>query len=391
MSTTFSRTLRSLDADRPRRRGLELLVGVLLAAWAAWFLLGQVTVYEVTDKARLEVTSAAHPVATQVAGKVVETRLAIGRDVQVDEVLVVLDSEAEQRALREKQTRRDALAAKLNALHREAQAEREALGVERKARTVAVEESRAQVEKAQAEVTFADRQLEMYQQLRRSNAAAEIELRKSKAEADVSRATLRSLKLAVSRLEQDRLLQDSDRKTRLAKLEREAVELEKEAAVAAAALRRLEHEIALRSIRAPISGLVGEVLEFPVGSAVHASEKLGAIVPPGQPRAVAWFPAAVIGRILPGQLARLRLMGFPWTRYGTLPARVAEVGNEASGGRIRVELSLGSGVAPSIPLGHGLPGSAEVEVEHVSPAILVLRAAGQFLGITDPCAICATL
>jgi hypothetical protein len=122
----------------------------------------------------------------------------------VDEVMVVLDSEAEQRALRERQTRQDALAAKLSALRREAQAEQEALGVERKARTVAIEESRAQVEKAQAEVTFADRQLEMYQQLLRNNAAAEIELRKSKAEADVNRATLRSLQLTVARLGQVR-------------------------------------------------------------------------------------------------------------------------------------------------------------------------------------------
>jgi membrane fusion protein (multidrug efflux system) len=66
-----------------------------------------------------------------------------------------------------------------------------------------------------------------------------------------------------------------------------------------------------------------------------------------------------------------------------MPATVTEVGNEASeanDGRIRVELSLDSGAASSIPLGHGLPGSAEVEVERVSPAILVLRAAGQFLG-----------
>jgi multidrug resistance efflux pump len=95
-------------------------VSALLAAWVAWFLLGRVTVYEVTDRARLEVKSAAHPVATQVAGKVIETRLAIGRDVKAGEALVVLDSEAEQRALREKQTQRNAVAARLQALRGEA-------------------------------------------------------------------------------------------------------------------------------------------------------------------------------------------------------------------------------------------------------------------------------
>jgi membrane fusion protein (multidrug efflux system) len=97
---------------------------------------------------------------------------------------------------------------------------------------------------------------------------------------------------------------------------------------------------------------------------------------------VAWFPAAVVGRLHPGQPARLRLTGFPWTQYGTMPATVADVGNEASGGRVRVELRLASARTSSIPLEHGLPGSAEVEVERISPALLVLRAAGQFLGAT---------
>ena len=355
-------------------------MSALLVAWVAWFLLGRVTVYEVTDKARLEVQSAAHPVATQVAGKVIETRLAIGREVQAGDALVVLDSETEQRALRESQTRREALVARLQALRRETQAEQEALRVGRDARTLALEESRAQVEKAKAGVNFAERQLEMFQILLSNKAAAEIEWRKAKAEAEVSRATLRSLQLAVDRLQQDRLLQESDRYTRLAKLAREAVDLEKEAAVEEATSARLEHEITLRTIRAPAAGRVGEVIEFPVGAAVRAGEKLGAIVPPDKPRAVAWFSAAAVGRIVTDQPARLRLTGFPWTRYGMMPAKVTEVGNEAQDGRIRVELRLGSDAPPAIPLGHGLPGSAEVEVERVSPAVLVLRAAGQILG-----------
>ena len=43
-----------------------------------------------------------------------------------------------------------------------------------------------------------------------------------------------------------------------------------------------------------------------------------------------------------------------------------------------------TGNPPGIPLEHGLPGSTEVEVERVSPALLVLRAAGQFLGTSRP-------
>jgi membrane fusion protein (multidrug efflux system) len=95
---------------------------------------------------------------------------------------------------------------------------------------------------------------------------------------------------------------------------------------------------------------------------------------------VAFFdPATAAGRVRTGQTARLRMFGFPWTKYGMLQAEVDRVGNEPRDGLIRVELVLRSPQRTNIPLQHGLPGSAEVEVERVSPFALVLDAAGRFL------------
>jgi multidrug resistance efflux pump len=188
-----------------------------------------------------------------------------------------------------------------------------------------------------------------------------------------------TLKLGATRQEQDRATQASERKARVAKLRREAAELEADAATEEAAIRRLEHDIAQRVIRAPVTGRIGEAAEFRVGSVARPADRLGAIVPAGKPRGVAFFPAATVGHIRPGQAARLRLDGFPWAQYGTVPAAVADVGNEPSGGLIRVELTLRPAPDSPILIEHGLPGSAEVEVEYVSPAVLVLRAAGQFL------------
>src|SRR5262249_21350908 len=128
--------------------------------------------------------------------------------------------------------------------------------------------------------------------------------------------------------------------SRLVELRGKAVQLDGEVAAEVEAIRRLEHEVELRVIRAPVSGRVGHVADLPAGSVVAAGQVFGAIVPPGEPRAVALFPAASLGRIRPGQPARLRLDGFPWTQYGTIPATVARVGGEPSGGRIRVELAL---------------------------------------------------
>ena len=88
---------------------------------------------------------------------------------------------------------------------------------------------------------------------------------------------------------------------------------------------------------------------------------------------MALFPAAAVGRIRPGQAARLRLEGFPWTQYGLLRATVSAVGNEADAGLVRVELAIEADPDSPIPVQHGLPGSVEIAVEKVSPAILVLR------------------
>jgi membrane fusion protein (multidrug efflux system) len=117
-----------------------------------------------------------------------------------------------------------------------------------------------------------------------------------------------------------------------------------------------------------------------VGSVVRAGDRLAAIVPSGGLRAVADFlPASALGRVRPGQSARLRLEGFPWTRFGTVAAVVERVASEPLEGRVRVELRLVPDAAARIPLQHGLPGTVEVEVERLAPAELVLRAAGQLL------------
>jgi membrane fusion protein (multidrug efflux system) len=379
MSATFSRTLRSLEADRSRLLFVEALLFVLFVGWIAWILLGRVAVFEVSDRARLEVKSAAHPVAAPVGGQIVETRLTIGQYVEAGEMLVVLDAEGERRAVAERRTQRDALRMRLQALVREIEAEEEAFGNQQKARDAAREEAKAQLKQAEAKAVFAQQQLELSSRLQAANAIAREEWLRAQAQADMDRAAVQALKIGGRRQEQDRAVQDSERKARLAKLRREAAELDGGAATEDAAIRRLEHDISLRVIRAPVAGRIGEVNEFRTGSVVRPADRLGTIVPIGAPRGVAFFPASAVGRIQRGQVARLRLDSFPWMQYGTLPAKVADVGNEPNDGRIRVEFTLAPEPDSLIFVEHGLPGSAEVEVERVSPAVLVLRAAGQFL------------
>jgi membrane fusion protein (multidrug efflux system) len=147
--------------------------------------------------------------------------------------------------------------------------------------------------------------------------------------------------------------------------------------VSAAALGRLEHEIDLRRVRAPVKGRLGDVATLRVGAVVKEGDKLGAVIPTGDIRIVAdYTPGSAVGRIRPGQSARMHPEGFPWTQYGSLRATVERVANEPRSGRIRVELVVARDPGGAIPLQHGLPGTLEIEVDRVSPAVLVLRSAG---------------
>jgi membrane fusion protein (multidrug efflux system) len=128
-----------------------------------------------------------------------------------------------------------------------------------------------------------------------------------------------------------------------------------------------------------VAGQLGEVRPVRAGTVVRPGEQLATVVPAGPPRIVAWFPVSTLGRIQAGQAARLRLEGFAWTYYGTLPAPVSDTGSEAGAGLFRVELGLEPDEWSLIPREHGLVGTAEVAVEKVSPAVLALRTAGHLL------------
>jgi membrane fusion protein (multidrug efflux system) len=205
-------------------------------------------------------------------------------------------------------------------------------------------------------------------------------LLRAQAEAEKTRSAADALQLAVTRLGKDQGTKETDRQAGIEGLKRQAANIEGEITTKRATIERLKYEIDRRVIRAAAAGRLGEVGELKAGSVVHEGQKLGAIVPSGTLRVVAEFvPSVALGRIHPGQAARVRLEGFPWTEYGGISATVANVASEPREGRVRVEMLVHVDPSSAIPLQHGLPGTVEVEVERASPAVLLLRAAGRRL------------
>lgn len=383
-ASPFSRSMRSLIADgfRPSILGLVFVV-ILLGLWTAWLAFARIALYEVADTARLEVNQAAHPLEASVGGRIVAANLIVGREAQVGDVLIELDAEAERLQLEEQRTLLTSLQPQIKALRDEIAAEERVQGGGQQ--SAGVDEARVRYEEAKSSATFAQEEADRLARLHASGVVPEVDLLRARAEAQKRRAAADSIRLEIIRLESNQRIRESEHQVSLERLSRQLAQLEGQLATGAALVKRLEYEIEKHHIRAPVSGRLGETADVRVGVVIRAGDKLAMIVPPGELKAIAYFPPeGALGRIRPGMPARLRLDGFPSTQYGSLSVTVSSVATEARDGKVWVEFLLSPDPLSAIPLQHGLPGTVEVEIDHVSPATLVLRAAGKLL--TSPSA-----
>jgi multidrug resistance efflux pump len=381
MANPFSRTSHSLTSDTSHYALLIWgLVLAMLGAWLAWFLLVKVTVYEVSQAARLEVERAAHPVAAPIAGKIISTSLHLGKRVEAGEVLVELDARTERLRLEEEEARLKAIPPQLEALKRQIADEEQAAERGRTAASSAIEQARWRHKEALSAARFAQENSRRLSQLRASGRIAEIEALRARADADKSQSAADALASEINRLTSDAGSKGHEKRAVLEALRREVASLNGQIELSRATIARLRQDIEKHVIRAPVSGEIGEVAPLDIGAFVDTGGMVGSIVPSGKLKVIADFaPARVLGRVHPGQSARLRLDGFPWAQYGSIAVKVDRVAREIRDGRVRVEFLPNSPDDSSLLLQHGLPGSVEVEIEQTTPAVLALRAAGQNL------------
>jgi multidrug resistance efflux pump len=376
MAIAFSRSMRSVHASRFRAALICALISALvLGGWAVWAAQARVSLYEVSETARLEVEHAARPIEAQVSGRVLKNYLALGDRVQAGQTLVELDAATERLQLAEAQTQPLALESQRSALRNEAAAAEQALNEERRTTRAVGDEATARFRETEEAARFARIEVERLAPLRAGGIISELEFLRAKSEAQKRDAAADSMRLAVVKLEQEHRTIGRDRQAQLERLKGEITRVESQMFTDKSTLKKIEHEIDKRRIEAPISGRIGEVAEQRTGTFVVAGSKLGAIIPDGGLRVVAYFPPqSALGRIQPGQEARLRLDGFPWAQYGSLAATVVNVAGETKDGQVRVELLLRVDQVSAIPLQHGLPGVVEIEVKKISPLRLALQA-----------------
>lgn len=381
MSSPFSHTSRALarDSAAPALWAWGLAT-VVMAAWLAWFFMGRVTVVEVSHQARLEVRQAAHAVNAPRSGTLVAAVAALGTEVKAGEVIAELDAGPLALRLREEDSRRVGLLAQIEALHQEVASRETAAGLDRQAAQAATQGAQFRTDEAAAAAGFAGDNERRLTAESEAGGVPRVDALQARAEARRLNAAKDALAADARRVSTEALTRAAQQRAQIDSLQRTLATLQADAATSTTTLQRLALEIDQHRIRTPVTGQVGEVAPLHAGEFVAAGHKLVTVIPAGELIAVADFePAAVLGRVRPGQRAQLRLDGFPWAQYGTVAATVSRVAGEIRDKHIRVEFTPLGGWPAGVRAQHGLPGTMEVTLETVAPARLLLRATGQRL------------
>src|SRR5208283_248130 len=249
MASTFFRSVRSLEADNSRRSYLGLaLAASLLALWIVWFFLARVSVYAVTNKAELEVDRAAHPVESVVGGRVVATHLALDQEVKAGDVLVELDSGAQQFQLTEEKTQLAGANPQIRSREEEIASEEQALVQDQQSAKDALEEARAHYREAEAAAQFAQAEADRLRKMYNAGVVAELDLNRSVADAQQRRAAADSLHYAIVRLEGEQRTRTDERKAHIEQLTSELNKLRGDRATAGVTIERLQDEVDRRWI-----------------------------------------------------------------------------------------------------------------------------------------------
>jgi membrane fusion protein (multidrug efflux system) len=259
------------------------------------------------------------------------------------------------------------------------------LGAEQEARQAVAQMANQTAHATAARITLDKRNLAFKQKesaiaerLRQATAISELDALHTTAGAETQEAQVEATSAQAALERSASKMSIRDRDARLATVRISIAQAEAEVEKLKAQMNTLDYEIERRTVRAPVDGVLADVMSVSLGMSLTTRDRVATVLPAGRLRVVALFaPEDSVGRVRAGQSAALRLDNFPWTQFGTVSAVVEQVAREPRDGTIRVELSVPK-PNPAIPMEHGLTGVCEIEAEHTSPMKLLLRSAGHF-------------
>jgi len=374
-----------LRRDGLRRSALKIAVCFgLISLWSYWFGFASIGVYETSEVSEMEASEEIHPIQVDAVGRISRTFLTLGKPIQAGDLLLELDDSDVRLELNEFRERLDGLGPQLDHLHQEISSQQAALEHESDELREARHEAESISVQAQSRAAFAGRQADLNRSLYSIGTLAQVDVNRALSNAHEQAAAAEGAQATVEKIGKQQRRDHAERLAGIQNLYKQESALESDRQTFAAQIKRLEHEVEKRRVYAPVSGTLAEVEPVKPGTVVQVGQKIATVLPSSGLKVVAQFlPAAVAGRIKPGQPARLLAERFPWSQYGAVPLTVQTVGTDVHDAHIKVELLVSPSVQTRIPLQHGLRGTTEVLVERATPLEIALRVAGRYLGSTN--------
>jgi hemolysin D len=369
---------------------LVIMVSLGLGGLTVWAFGARIPVMKVSSQGRIEPHNAVYRLEPPAAGRVVRSLLNLDEVVKQGDLLIEFDTRAEQLELEQSKATAAAAEQELTVIRAQIANKKDEAAANGLVDEVAVRE---EVEK-EGEIAPRHRLAEQRAQLAQqspSGSISELEKLERRTEVDSLAYASRAQSLAVVRVKREQAVRRQTVAAQLLGLQREQLRSEGQLRELKVTMDRLQYQIDRKHYRAPATGRLVDVVELAAGDFIADGQRLGTILATdAEVRVRARFPKEMVGIIQTGQMAQLKLDGYPWTIYGTVPARVTRVGTEpginatpeAIPGTVRVELDIQAPADPRIQLQHGLTAEVDVEVARVSPIALLLRALGEWR-VTD--------
>jgi hemolysin D len=389
-ATPFQRTQRALSGDELGVRvtlvsvSVTLLVGLML-----WGFFARIPILKVSTLGRLEPHNAVHRIEPSLAGKVLASHLALDKQVAEGEVLVEFDSQEEKFELEQSKITQATLRRDLAALSDQIERKKVELTHSLAADEAALREAEARSRELYPKYLLAQQRVRRAEEST-PGAISDLEKLERKTEAEELQRNNETQPIALRRLERDQKVRRTALESQLLQMDRDAKKIKGDLDGLQVAIARLEYQIEKRQLRASTAGQLVDVVELAADDYIGQGQRLGTILAKGPLRVRARFPKETVGILKPGQQARLKLDGYPWSVYGTVHATVASVGTETPvlasqnpesvgmGGTVKVELEIQPPEDQRVILQHGMTTTVEVEVARVSPFALMMRAIGEW-------------
>ncbi|HEY2510806.1 MAG TPA: HlyD family efflux transporter periplasmic adaptor subunit [Polyangiaceae bacterium] len=387
MAYPFQRTLRSLNGHESTTRiALVFLGAMALCGLAAWTVLAKVPLLKVSTQGRIEPHNAVHRIEPPESGRVVQSLLELDKEVSEGDLLIEFDTREERLQLAQSEATSATLTHDLGVLSAQIDNKRAELGASGLVDEVSLREATAKDQELVPRRELAQ-QREQLAARSPTGALSDLEKLERHTEADELEHTSKTQHLGIVRLKREQVVRREELIAQLLQLQREKLKIDGQLGELNVGIDRLNYQIEKKHVCAAASGRLVDVVELAAGDYISQGTRLGTILAKGSHvRVRARFPKETVGIVRPGQKAQLKLDGYPWSIYGTVPAQVTSVGTEpginptpeAIPGTVRVELDFQSPSDPRIVLEHGLTATVEIEVGRVSPVGLLMRAIGEW-------------